>query len=147
MKKTLLVIIAFICFIILSVAFTQEPPGFKNLKILPTDISEKALDSIMHHYSKSLGVKCSFCHVHNEEQKTWDMAIDAKPEKLIARKMMLMADSINTKYFPPEKGVKDQQAIQTITCYTCHKGEAIPVSFPPIHEERNTKDSTSKNTN
>lgn len=132
MKKTFLVICAFICFIILSVSFTQEPPRFKNLKILPKDISKEALDSIMDHYAISLGVKCGFCHIHNELRDTWDMASDVKPEKQIARKMMLMEKGINTKYFPPEGGVKNEKAIQTITCYTCHKGETIPVSLPEI---------------
>ena len=130
MRKTVLVVVAFICFIALSVAFTQAPPGYKNLKILPQDISEQALDSIMHYYSKSLGVKCSLCHVRNEELKTWDMASDAKPEKLITRKMMLMTNDINAKYFSIEDADKEQPAIQTITCYTCHKGEPMPVTQP-----------------
>lgn len=139
MKKTFLIVVAFICFITLSVAFTHEPPGYKNLKILPKDISKEALDSVMHHYSRSLGVKCGFCHVHNEELKTWDMAIDAKPEKQIARKMMLMEKGINTTYFPVEEGDKNVQIIQAVTCYTCHKGEAMPVSFPEMKTDSLSK--------
>lgn len=140
MKKTFLVLIAFVSLITISAAFTTyDPPRFKNIKILPKDISEKALDSIMHNYSKSLGVRCGFCHVHNEEKKTWDMASDANPYKEIARKMMLMTNGINKTYFKPEDGSKDLQEIQTVTCYTCHKGEAIPLSMP---EEK--KDSLSK---
>ncbi len=141
MKKTSLILFGFIFFITISAAFTTfDPPRFKNLKILPRFISEKALDSIMEHYSISLGVKCDFCHMHNQEKDTWDMASDVKAEKLIARKMMLMTNGINTKYFPPEKGIKDQQAIQTITCYTCHKGEAIPVDMPEENKDSlNTK--------
>lgn len=131
MKKTILVLIAFVSIITISAAFTtHNPPRFKNLKILPKDISEKALDSIMHNYSMSLKVRCGFCHVHNEEKRTWDMASDANPYKLIARKMMLMTTAINKTYFKAEGGSKDDQAIQTITCYTCHKGEAIPLSMP-----------------
>ena len=140
MKKTSLVLLSFSALII-SVAFTTfDPPRFKNLKILPKNISKEALDSIMEHYSVSLGVKCGFCHVHSEDNKIWDMASDAKPEKLIARKMMLMTNGINVKYFPPEKGSKEQHAIQTITCYTCHKGEAIPVDMPEENKDSlNTK--------
>ncbi|MDQ6756899.1 MAG: c-type cytochrome [Bacteroidota bacterium] len=134
MKKTFLIVITFIS--IISVAFTTfTPPKFKNLKILPKDISKQDLDSIMHNYSYSLGVKCDFCHVHNEEKNTWDMASDANPYKLIARKMMLMTTDINKKYFKPEGGKKNEQAIQTITCYSCHKGEAIPVAIPPTKDE------------
>ncbi len=135
MKKTFLVLLSFSALII-SVAFTTfDPPPFKNLKILPKNISEEALDSIMEHYSVSLGVKCGFCHVHSEDNKIWDVASDAKPEKLIARKMMLMTNGINTKYFPPEKGTKDKRLIQTITCFTCHKGEAIPAAMPEVKED------------
>ena len=128
MKKTFFILIGLIYFIIISVSFTADtPPGFKNLKILPKNISEHLLDSIMENFSVSLGVKCEFCHVHNETKNTWDMVSDANPDKLIARKMMLMMNGINAKYFPAPKGAKDQQLIKAITCYTCHKGEAIPV--------------------
>lgn len=132
MKKTFFVILGLIVLITVTAAFTYDEPKFKNLKILPKNISEKAMDSIMHNYSVSLNVNCDFCHVHNTLRDTWDMAIDAKPEKLIARKMMTMTTGINAKYFPPEKETKYQQLIQTITCYTCHKGEAIPLSAPEI---------------
>lgn len=136
MKKTILVLICLVTLIIITTASTNyTSPRFKNLKILPKNISEEALDSIMDHFSISLGVKCGFCHVHNDEKKTWDMASDANPDKLIARKMMLMTNGINIKYFPGEKNTKDQQAIQAITCYTCHKGEAIPVSVAETKDE------------
>lgn len=138
MKKTFYIISVLISLAIISAFTTFNPPKFKNLKILPKNISEQALDSIMDRFSISLGVKCGFCHVHNEEKKTWDMASDAKPEKLIARKMMLMTNGINKTYFHPEKGApKNQQAIKTITCFTCHKGEAMPVSAPDsTHEDK-----------
>ena len=135
MRKTFLVVVGFICFITLSVAFTQQPPGYKNLQILPKDISKQALDSIMDHYAISLGVKCGFCHVHNELRDTWDMASDAKPEKQIARKMMLMEKGINATYFPAEEGEKNEQIIQAVTCYTCHKGEPMPLAFPEVKKD------------
>lgn len=132
MRKTLFVLFA-LTVLIISAAFTTfDPPKYKNLKILPKDISEKAMDSIMQHYSISLGVTCNFCHVHNTLRDTWDMASDANHHKIISRKMMLMTDGINAKYFPSEKGAKDEQPIQTITCFTCHKGEVIPVDMPEI---------------
>jgi hypothetical protein len=137
MKKTFFILCGFIIFMSVSVAFTSfDPPKFKNLKILPKDISEKAMDSIMQHYSVSLGVSCNFCHVHNTLRDTWDMASDAIHHKIIARKMMLMTDGINLKYFPSEKGAKEQELIQTITCYTCHKGEVIPVDMPATVENK-----------
>ena len=140
MKKTSLIVFGFIFLITISVAFTTDEPKYKNLKILPKNISERAMDSTMHFYSRSLGVGCDFCHVHNQLRDTWDMASDAKPEKLIARKMMLMTRGINAIYFPPEKGVKDQQLIQAVTCYTCHRGEAFPTDLPEVKKDSvNTK--------
>ena len=84
----------------------------------------------MEHYSKSLGVTCEFCHYHDKLRDTWDMASDVKGEKLIARKMMTMTSEINKKYFAPEEGAANQQDIQTITCFTCHKGKEIPDDMP-----------------
>src|SRR5215217_7824579 len=131
MKRTFFVL-GLIAFIITTAAFTYDPPKYKNLKILPKDISKESMDTVMHHFSIALGQKCGFCHVHNDQNKTWDMASDTKPEKLIARKMMTMTNAINTKYFPPEDGTKDERLIQTVTCYTCHKGEAMPLDFPEV---------------
>lgn len=78
---------------------TSNDPEFKNLQILPKDISEHDLDSIMHHFSQSLGVKCNFCHVRNEDAKKMDFPSDEKPEKNIARQMMMMSIDINKNYF------------------------------------------------
>lgn len=104
MKKSLLVILSCLASVIIFQAFTTlYEPHFKNLQILPKDISGHDLDSVMHHFTASLGVKCNFCHVRNEEEKKMDFASDDKPEKKIARKMMLMAIDINKNYF---KGMK-----------------------------------------
>lgn len=136
MKKTLFILFALTGLIISAAFTTLDPPKYKNLKILPKDTSDKAMDSIMKHYSVSLGVTCNFCHVHNTLRDTWDMASDANHHKIITRKMMLMTDGINAKYFPSEKGSKDEQLIQTITCYTCHKGEVIPVDMPEVKPDK-----------
>ena len=100
MKKSFLVILVCVISVILFQAFTtSKEPRYKNLQILPKDISGHDLDSVMHHFTAALGVKCNFCHVRNEEAKQMDFASDAKPEKKIARKMMLMAIDINKNYF------------------------------------------------
>lgn len=139
MEKTFSIIFGLIAFITITAAFTYDEPKFKNLKILPKYISEKAMDSIMHNYSISLNVSCDFCHVHNKLRDTWDMASDAKHEKQIARKMMTMTNAINKIYFPSEDGTKDQQQIHTVTCYTCHKGEVIPVDMPRVNTDTTNK--------
>ncbi len=100
MKKSLLIVAGCIISVILFQAFTvTNEPHFKNLQILSKDISDHDLDSVMHHFSASLGVRCDFCHVVDEAAKKFDLASDDKPEKNIARKMMLMAIEINKNYF------------------------------------------------
>ncbi len=100
MKKSLFIVFGCVICISTFQAFTvSHQEEFKNLQILPKDISEHDLDSVMHHFSQSLGVRCDFCHVRNEAEKKMDFAADTKPEKNIARKMMLMAIDINKNYF------------------------------------------------
>ncbi len=70
MKKSLLIVLSCIICVMAFQAFTvSHDPEFKNLQILPKDISEHDLDSVMHHFSQSLGVHCDFCHVKNEAAK------------------------------------------------------------------------------
>ena len=146
MKKTTFVMAGIVCSVIISMAFTKsDPPRFKNLQVLPKDISERALDSIMHFYTRSLNVRCGFCHVGNQETHQWDMASDLKTDKQVARQMMLMTDSINKKYFPEELVGNTRQNIPTITCYTCHRGNELPVGVPAtIINNRPPGDSTRK---
>ena len=100
MKKSALTVSGCIICVMLFLAFTTSNlPPYQNLQILPKDISEHDLDSVMHHFSQSLGVKCNFCHVRNEDAKKMDFASDDKPEKNIARKMMQMSIDINKNYF------------------------------------------------
>ena len=112
---------------------TVEPEKheWKNLKVLPKNISEKDLDKVMDDWRDALGVRCGFCHARNEETKKTDFASDAKPEKEEAREMMRMTAKINKKYFKGDKDSKDMTA--AITCYVCHHGNAHPESVAPPH--------------
>ena len=101
----------------------KNPPKFKNLKILPKNISEAKLDSIMDKYNFSLGVKCDFCHTKNKAGTDLAFELDTKPEKSIARKMMLMTYDINSKYFLEKPNRLEPQRI---TCNTCHNQKAYP---------------------
>ncbi len=139
-KKKVTVILFLTAFVAFGVAgynppkYSKQDPSryskqdtFKNLQVLPKDISKDSLDKVMHHFSKSLGVKCGFCHVHTgEDFKTgWDMASDDKPEKLSARYMMRMTTSINTTYFNFDSSSR-ADTIRVITCNTCHRGIPNP---------------------
>lgn len=126
MKKSLLVIFSISGIgIITSSFFTMKPGAFKNLKVLPMNISEHALDSIMDLYSTGLGVDCEFCHT----DKGFDS--DDNKHKLIAREMMMMTDSINHVFFPEGRGTN-----QAITCYSCHHGNPSPERFKAEQKKR-----------
>jgi hypothetical protein len=108
-----------------------EKPGadkrFKNLKVLPKDISNEDLDKVMHNWTASLGVKCNFCHAPSQDSTSHrpDFASDAKPEKEVARHMFKMTAKINKKYFSFNKDDKGD-VVPSITCMTCHRGNPHP---------------------
>jgi hypothetical protein len=127
-KKTLVAIVAGL-FMIAGIAATKPPeaPKYKNLKILPKNISKEDLDKVMDHFKAALGVKCSFCHAPSKDtaQKWPDFASDEKPEKLIARKMMKMTSKINKKFFADNKN-EQGVAVPAVECMTCHRGSPHP---------------------
>ncbi len=127
-KKKVSAIICVIVFVIVGMAASKPPAeNFKNLKVLPKNISKDQLDKVMDEFAKSLGVKCNFCHVQSPTDSTqWDMASDEKAEKSIARKMIAMSNSINKKFFHGKSKYGDDNAIMEIHCVTCHHGEAHP---------------------
>ena len=177
MKKRYLIIFICIASVIFFQAFTvSHEPRFKNLQVLSKDISDHDLDSVMHHFTGALGVKCNFCHVRNEAERKMDFASDDKPEKNIARKMMLMAIDINKNYFKDMdldhddmdhdmmnksmassmnksmdssmnktmdrkmmdtlmNGDDSKYMLQSVTCFTCHRGDPHPELKTPPHEE------------
>ncbi len=99
MMKILTVSGCFIALILMSFAITKAEPQYKNLKILPKNTTKKQMDSVMHHFTSSLGVKCNHCHQYNAEQKSMDFVTDANEHKGIARQMMKMTQKLNKKYF------------------------------------------------
>src|SRR4051812_29209526 len=94
---------------------------YKNLQVLPKDISSKDLQRIMvDDFQDGLGVSCSYCHVPENGTRHLDYASDEKPEKEIARAMMRMTLNINKQYFnvlPPAIG----DSLLIISCANCHR--------------------------
>lgn len=129
MNKKLAVIIGFGAVVSISIAAGSgkpEEPHYENLKVLPKNISSKVLQGIMvDDFQDALGVTCSFCHANAKDGHGLDFASDAKPEKAIARAMMRMTIGINKKYFKVKHPLIGSNAL-TVTCNTCHKGEAFP---------------------
>ena len=86
------------------------PP--KNLQILKAENLMPAMRS----FTVALGQQCNFCHVQG------DRASDDNPKKVVARHMIEMVQHINAN-FPDGK--------EHVTCYTCHRGAAEPLTAPP----------------
>jgi hypothetical protein len=137
MKKTLL-IGTLVCLISLCFAFQQTQVKYENLKVLPKNTTKKEMDSIMKHFSMSLGVKCNFCHVRgNDAQKTMNFASDSSKHKVMARSMFKMMNKINKKYFKPDNDNNQSMAsnvnrIPEVSCYSCHHGKEHPENRPPV---------------
>jgi hypothetical protein len=89
--------------------------AFKNIQILK-GVPAGRVKLMMQMFTSSLGVSCDHCHVQG------NFAKDEKPAKLTARKMLMMVGNIRKNI-----GEGDD----AVTCYTCHRGEAKPVSMPP----------------
>ena len=99
---------------------------YKNLKVLPKNISSKQLSAIMvDEFTDDLGVTCNFCHAENKDTHKPDYASDEKPEKQIARYMMRMTIRINKKYFKLGHPMIGDSTL-AITCATCHHGTPHP---------------------
>ena len=125
--KKLKVLFSLAVFIIIGIAAVKQPENlkFKNLQVLPKNITADSLDRIMDGFNASLKVDCKFCHVKDKNSDALIMEKDDKPEKEIARNMMRMTMDINKKYFQFNEEVNAAQ-VQAVTCYTCHKGQPIP---------------------
>jgi len=93
--------------------------AFKNVQVLK-DIPADGLIPAMQFITASLGKECEFCHVHDAFEK------DDKKPKQTARAMIAMMLAINRDNFHGHREV---------TCYTCHRGNADPVSVPPVMTE------------
>jgi len=92
---------------------------FKNIQALK-GIPADQLIPTMQFITASLGVECDFCHVQGAFEK------DDKKTKQTARKMMDMMFAINKDNFSGHREV---------TCYSCHRGAADPVSIPLVMTE------------
>ena len=91
---------------------------FKNIKVLK-DLPANKLIPVMHQFNDSLGVKCDFCHVMGPNHTGFEK--DDKPAKDMARKMILMTNSIN----------KSQKLLGgQATCFMCHHGSPEPQTHP-----------------
>ena len=122
-----------LCFLI-SIFLSIKPTHSKAKKIrkkqkstlqLLGHLSKKELKATMKFYSKSLGQKCSFCHVKDKSVDLNDSITNPSirkrlKHKEIAREMIRMTQEINEKYlnWNHSEGRKADQ----VNCMLCHRG-------------------------
>jgi hypothetical protein len=104
----------------------QIPEKFTNLKILPADIRRDSLVNIMRGFSLSLNVRCQYCHVGGDgvSFQGVEFAKDDDPDKVKARFMLQMVDSLNRHVIPKIPGIGPNPV--RIECKTCHRGVNKP---------------------
>jgi hypothetical protein len=129
-KNKLIAITVILAFVGLSIAATTPNFKHKNLQILPQDISEAKLDSIMQTYSKALGVDCAFCHAPFDKKfpGNLDFASDSNHMKEEARKMMRLTIQLNKDYFYYDT-MQRPEYLKVVSCFTCHRGDPFPADL------------------
>lgn len=108
----------------------QPQTKWKNLKVLPQNISKDSLDHLMEGYSNALSVKCNYCHTPKKQDPTkLDFASDDKIEKEIARGMIQMTNDLNKNYFLPHFPDPKPAQVYVINCVVCHRGAPNPEKY------------------
>ena len=117
---------------------------FKNLQVLPPDISRPQLIATMRVFATGLGVRCNHCHVvtATEPEEQLDFPSDAKEEKRVARVMLQMVMQINDGWMDRVELAEGHDveasadepfdpAALRVSCWTCHRGHTEPEMPPP----------------
>lgn len=135
--KNLLAILSFILGIGVLYSFTtqtiitdstlsvSQEGEWKNLTVLPQNISSDSLKGLMKGYNKALGVKCNYCHTEIPGSDKLNFPDDSKKEKEYARHMISMTHQINATHFNWENAT-DPNKINVVTCAMCHRGNPNP---------------------
>jgi hypothetical protein len=138
MRRALPIIVTFILILGCSTIDQQKAQPartdqlhFKNLKVLPPDISRDDLIATMRGFTRGLGTRCDFCHAagppSSDGKEQLDFASDAKEEKNTARTMIRMTKTINADFISHVEPTLDNP----VTCGTCHRGHTEPEPFNP----------------
>ena len=120
----------------------QLPAKPENLQVLPKDMPTDSVVGIMRGVALSLGVRCTFCHVEREGAaapapgggggpfQNFDFKSDEKDHKKVARVMLRMVDSINTRFLT---GIPNRDDPPTnVNCMTCHRGLPKPTTIETV---------------
>ena len=110
------------------------PDSLRNVQVIPPSTPVIEVVGAMRNFAGALGVRCQYCHVGEEGAplSSFDLASDARRNKLVARQMMRMVAGINRRLDTiPERPAP----LLAVTCATCHRGVARPVSLATLVSE------------
>ena len=102
----------------------QWPEKGENMQSLPEDFSGQRIRAVMTGFTRTLGVRCSFCHVGEEGAalSSYDFPSDDNPKKNVAREMLALLGDVNKHLDEIETGDNPVN----MWCHTCHRGVARP---------------------
>lgn len=104
------------------------PDRAENLQVLPADFPPDRLRAVMQGFSRTLGVRCSHCHLGEEGAplSTFDFASDEPRNKVVARRMLEMLGDINDALGEIEPSGPERV---NMWCHTCHAGKPRPLTL------------------
>jgi tetratricopeptide (TPR) repeat protein len=104
------------------------PEKPQNIQVLSKDITGAKLSPIMRGFTRSLGVRCTYCHVGEEGRplSSYDFVSDANPNKDRAREMYRMLGSVNGHL---KKITPSGERAVNMWCHTCHQGRPRPLTL------------------
>jgi photosynthetic reaction center cytochrome c subunit len=100
--------------------------AFKNVTVLKGIPVDEFMDT-MGFIAASTNYNCTDCHVEPKIEGDWSVYAEETPRKAIARRMILMVESINKSNFG---------GARVVTCYTCHRNvQGAPKITPSLTEQ------------
>jgi len=103
-----------------GVLVKDDKENYKNVQVLgdlDTAQFNRLMGAITVWVAPQEGDNASCAYCHNVE----NMASDEKYTKVVARRMLQMTRTINSQH-------KSHVAETGVTCYTCHRGQAVPAN-------------------
>jgi len=133
------------------------PAAPQNLQVFPKETPQAQVVQAMQEFTAALGVQCAYCHVQaaavpggrgdggagrgrGAAAPAFDYASDDKPQKKIARQMMLLVRDINPKVVAATG--KAENTATRVGCLTCHRGVAVPKQLAELLEQTTTEKGT-----
>jgi tetratricopeptide (TPR) repeat protein len=109
-------------------------------------MSQAQVTQLMQNIALALGVQCGYCHMPAASPEAgrgrggrgvaavaFDFVSDEKPQKKIARQMMVMVRDVNQTI---EAAVANTASVSTrVACVTCHRGVAVPRPLDEILDQ------------